>query len=152
MLELNFIDIYTKFKLEFYKKMFVRIEEREVTLTAVEIFCIEVIYALGRPSIQEFSNFVGISSPNATYKVNSLIKKGYVNKIQSNEDKREFHLEVTDKFLNYYSITYDYTKLVVERIKKRFDEAEIEQIDKLLEIISNELMPESNVNRYFSEK
>ena len=146
LLEKNFIDIYTKFKLEFYKKIFSRFAEREATLTAVEIFCVEAIYALKRPTIQEFANFIGISSPNAAYKVNSLIKKGYVNKRQSTSDKREFHLEVSGKFLEYYGLTYDYTILIVERIKLRFEEQEIEQIDKILSIINEELMLETNVD------
>lgn len=147
MLEENFINIYTKFKLEFYKKIFSRFEGREATLTAVEIFCVEAIYALNRPSIQEFSNFVGISSPNAAYKINSLIKKGYVNKVQSDYDKREFHLEVTEKFIAYYGITYDYTKVVVERIKERFKKEDVENIDKVLEIICNELMFEVDIKK-----
>ena len=37
--------------------------------------------ALEEPTINEFASFVNISSPNAAYKVNSLIQKGYVEKI-----------------------------------------------------------------------
>lgn len=142
MLEVNFMNIYTRFKLEFYKKIFAKIGNREATLTAVEIFCVEAIYALEKPTVQTFANFLGISSPNATYKVNSLIKKGYVNKIQSETDKREFHLEVSEKFIEYYGLTYDYTKQVVERIKKRFSPSEVEQLDKFINIIVEELMEE----------
>ncbi|MFI3226277.1 MAG: MarR family transcriptional regulator [Clostridia bacterium] len=145
LLETNFLNIYSKFKLEFYKKIFSRFENREATLTAVEIFCVEAIYALDKPTIQNFANFIGISSPNAAYKVNSLIKKGYVNKVQSEVDKREFHLEVSDKFMDYYGLTYDYTKVVVERMKQRFTPDEIEQLDRFIDIIVNELMSDANV-------
>lgn len=36
-------------------------------------------------------------SENAAYKINNLIKKGYLNKVRSENDRREDHLEVTEK-------------------------------------------------------
>lgn len=63
----------------------------------------ESIMALGRPSVNEFATFMRISPPNAAYKVNSLVKKGYIRKIQSPEDRREYHLEVTQKYIDYYN-------------------------------------------------
>ncbi len=83
MLETAFSEVYTKFKLHFYRKVFERWESREATLTTVETFCMEIIYALDRPTVNEFASFVQISPPNAAYKVNSLIRKGYLKKVQS---------------------------------------------------------------------
>ena len=97
MIEEAFIQVYTKFKLHFYKSLFEKIQQRETSLTTVETYCIEIIHAMGNPTIGEFASFIQISSPNAAYKVNSLIKKGYLTKVQSEDDKREYHLEVTDK-------------------------------------------------------
>ena len=89
MLDEAFNQVYTKFKLNLYKKIFNRFEAREATLTAVETFCMEVIYALDRPTINQFAYFVQISQANAAYKVASLIRKGYLRKERSTEDKRE---------------------------------------------------------------
>ncbi len=47
MLDQTFGQVYTKFKLHFYKQIFNRFEDREATLTTVESFCMEVIMALG---------------------------------------------------------------------------------------------------------
>ena len=80
MLEKDFNEVYTKFKLHFYRAVFGRFKRREATLTTVETFCMEIILALGEPTVNEFSNFVGISPPNAAYKINSLVQKGYVRK------------------------------------------------------------------------
>ena len=102
MFQQSFFSIYTKFKMHFYQKVFERIQEREATLTTVETFCMEMIYALDNPTVAEFANFANISSPNAAYKVNSLVKKGYLRKVQSKDDKREYHLEATEKYINYY--------------------------------------------------
>lgn len=147
MLETNFLNIYTRFKLESYKKIFARLDDQPTALSAVEIFSVEVIYALRNPTVQEFANFIGISSPNATYKVNSLIKKGYINKIRSKTDKREFHLEVSEKFSENYGLTYDYTKIISERIRQHFTQEEVEKIDKYIDIIVNDLMYESEVEQ-----
>lgn len=97
MLHQAFNEVYTKFKLHFYQEIFRRFQDREASLTTVETFCMEIIMALGKPTINEFSRFVAISPPNAAYKVNSLIQKGYVRKVQSPDDKRDYHLEVTQK-------------------------------------------------------
>ena len=83
MLEQAFQDVYTKFKLHFYRAVFGRFKRREATLTTVETFCMESIMALGRPTVNEFATFMCISPPNAAYKVNSLVKKGYIRKVQS---------------------------------------------------------------------
>ena len=142
MLEHAFVDIYTKFKLKFYRAVFHRFEAREANLSAVETFCVELIYALQRPTVREFADFAQISPPNAAYKINSLLKKGYIRKVQNEHDKREFHLEVTEKFLEYNGITYDYISIVMDRIRKRFSAQEVDQLEKMLDIISAELMPE----------
>ena len=78
MLEEVFTRVYTKFKLHFYQSVFSRFQNREASLTTVETFCMEIIYALERPTVNEFASFVQISPPNAAYKVNSLIRKGYL--------------------------------------------------------------------------
>lgn len=80
MLEEVFQDVYTKFKLHFYQNVFQRFATREATLTTVESFCMEGIMAMGEPTIAEFSRMMGISTPNAAYKIGSLVKKGYVEK------------------------------------------------------------------------
>ena len=142
MLDESFRDVYTKFKLHFYQEVFSRFQNREASLTAVETFCMEIIMALEEPTINEFASFVNISSPNAAYKVNSLIQKGYVEKIRSNQDRREYHLRPTQKYMDYYKISTGYLHTVMERINKRFTAEEARQLDRFLQIVGSELMPE----------
>lgn len=142
MLEQAFADVYSKFKLHFYKNVFDRFQEREASLTTVETFCMEIIQALGTPTVNEFASFVQISPPNAAYKVNSLIKKGYLSKVQSKNDRREYHLVVTKKYEDYYNISYSYLSIVMGRISERFPKEDVAKIEEMLTIISDELMPE----------
>ena len=102
----------------------------------------EIIYSINKPTINEFARIANISSPNAAYKVNNLIKKGYLNKVQSEVDKREFHLEVTQKYLDYYNISYSYIGNVTKRLEERLTPEELEVFEKALRIMSDELMSE----------
>ncbi len=142
MLEQVFAEVYSKFKLHFYKQVFGRFQDREASLTTVESFCMEIIQALDSPTVNEFASFVQISPPNAAYKVNSLIQKGYLRKVRSKDDRREYHLKVTQKYIDYYNISYGYLAKVMERIKQRFAEEDVTKLEKMLVVISKELMPE----------
>lgn len=145
MLQESFSTVYMKFKLHFYQKVFERLMDREATLTTVETFCMEIIYALGRPTVAEFAKVANISSPNAAYKISNLMKKGYLKKVRNEDDKRAYHLEVTEKYLNYYNISYNYMNVVMDRIANRFTPEEIAVLEKLLVITADELMPEIEI-------
>ena len=142
LLERSFVNVYTKFKMNYYRKIFSRFETREAHLTAVETFCVEVIHALGEPTVNEFAQYVSISQPNATHKIQNLIKKGYVEKIQSDSDRREFTLKVTDKYFQYYNVSNNYVLTVMKRMRERFSTEEIATFTNVLRIMSEELMTE----------
>lgn len=142
MLKQAFFDVYTKFKLHFYQEIFSRFQDREASLTTVETFCMETIQALGNPTINEFATFMRISAPNAAYKVNSLIKKGYIKKVQSPEDRREYHLQVTQKYIEYYNISSSYLVRVMDRVAERFSPEDCAKLEEILTVVSRELMPE----------
>lgn len=142
MLKHAFFNVYTKFKLHFYQEIFQRFQSREASLTTVETFCVETIQALGSPTVNEFATFMRISPPNAAYKVNSLVKKGYIRKVQSSQDRREYHLEVTQKYIDYYNVSTSYMVEVMDRIAHRFTPEECAKLEEMLTIVSQELMPE----------
>ena len=145
MLHQAFNEVYTKFKLHFYQEIFLRFQNREASLTTVETFCMESILALGSPTVNEFASFMRISPPNAAYKVNSLVKKGYINKVQSPDDRREYHLEVTQKYLDYYNISASYMVEVMDRIAARFSPEDCAKLEEMLTIVNQELMPEVDI-------
>ncbi|MCI8619633.1 MAG: MarR family transcriptional regulator [Oscillospiraceae bacterium] len=142
MLYEAFAEVFSKFKLYFYQKVFHRFQSREASLTTVEAFCMEVIHDLGTPTCNEFALFAQISPPNAAYKVNSLIQKGYLEKVRSKDDRREYYLVPTQKYLDYYNINYAYLRTVTERVKKRFSPEDVAKFEEILKTISQELMPE----------
>lgn len=142
MVDKSFVEIYDKFKLKFYRSVFELVREREGSLSAMEAFSLEVINMLSEPTVGQFADFLKISQSNATYKVNSLIKKGYLERQNSQTDRREYHLVLSEKYYNYESLMSSYELQVIERIKQRFSKEDLENFDRMLKIISTELMPE----------
>ena len=134
-LEANFLEVYDKFKFSFYRKVFSQVKE-------LEVFSLEVINQLGRPTIGKFAEFLNISQSNATYKVASLINKGYLRKERSGPDKREYYLVLSEKYYGYIGMMRDYVSTVMERMRERFPAQELNRVAEMLAIMSRELMPE----------
>lgn len=145
MIEENFNAVFDKFKFQFFRKIFESVRERDGSLTAMEAFALEIIELLDAPTIGEFAEFLNISQSNATYKVNSLMRKGYLVRQNSETDRREYHLVLSEKFHNYMSFLTTYEDTVAQRIQERFSEEELVTFDRILKTISEELMPECDV-------
>ncbi len=145
MLEDNFLQVYDKFKMEFFRRLFSLVREREGSLTAMEAFAVEVIHQMNAPTISQFAEFLGISQSNATYKVNNLIKKGYIVKENSDVDRREYHLMLSEKYYNYNGLMQSYIKTVMQRIRDRLSPEDVETFSRILGVISDELMPECDL-------
>ena len=142
MLEKNFAEVYDKFKLQFYRRVFDLVRERDGSLSAMEAFSLEVIQMLDAPTVGQFADFLNISQSNATYKVNSLIKKGYLERQNSTTDRREYHLILSEKYYNYRNLFANYEQKVMRRIEERFPREDVECFDRILKVMSDELMPE----------
>ena len=142
MVEENFTEVFEKFEMQFFRRIFDLVREREGSLSAMEAFSIEVIKMLDNPTVGQFADFLNISQSNATYKVNSLMKKGYLVRQNSSTDRREYHLVLSEKYYRYEELMTSYKHTVIERIKERFSPEDLKKFDEMLGVISHELMPE----------
>ncbi len=153
MLERNFQKVYNRFKLSLYARVFKEFHSKEEEkLSAMEVILMEIILALGAPTVNEFANMSTLSAPNAAYRINQLIKKGYLSKIQSEKDKREFHLKPTEKYIEKYGDIFGYINKVSGRIRERFPAEDVEKLDEMLGIIAAELMKETNILRMVGKR
>ena len=139
MLEDHILRITDKIHLQFYRRLFSIIKEREGSLTAMEVFAVEVIHALGSPTISEFADFLGISRPGASYKVSSLIQKGYIVKEPSLDDKREFRLILTEKYYNYIGLYEEGVKQYVREMERKFTGEQLATFDGYLTAVENQI-------------
>ena len=131
----DFEEIYRYLRLAHYQNLFATINEKPGSLSATEAFSVEVIYLLGEPTLGEFADFIGISQPNASYKVNALVSKGYITKESGESDKRECRLVVTKKFRDYYGSQVP----DISGITRKFSQEENAVLLKLSQRISKEI-------------
>ncbi len=129
-IEENFEIIYREFRLKLYKNIFKVLGEREGSLTATEFFSVEVIYLLDKPTVSEFADCLNITSSLAAYKVRSLMEKGYLVKVPT-DDKRSSRLLVTEKFMKYYHKEDSYGSFIFKMLSESLTEEELETTDKL---------------------
>lgn len=132
MLEKSFETLYLMFRSNYFKRVLEVIGNKEGSLSATESFCVEIIYLLGKPTVSEFAQYLSLSVPNATYKINNLVKKGYVVREQSQKDLREQFLCVTDKFLSYYGLNDAMIVSLMDRIRESFSEEDINTLDEMM--------------------
>lgn len=133
------MEAFSRVRLEFYRKVFTRVRERDGSLSAMEVFSLEVIYALNRPTISQFARFIGISQSNATYKVNSLTRKGYLVRCPSEEDGREYTLELSDKFYSYTNMLEGDIRGIIDKISTELSQDELMAVSKAVGIVLREL-------------
>ena len=145
MLGETFAQLFRKYRLFCYRKLFAAVREKPGSLSATEAFSADIIHLLGSPTVSQFAETIGISQPNATYKVNNLIRKGYIVKENSDTDRREYHLKLSDKFYCYNGLMQSYIDTVMARIHERFTPEELATFEHVLAVMSDELMPECDV-------
>ena len=125
--------LYEKVRLKHYRDLFSRVKERDGSLSATEAYAADVIYLLGDPTVSTFAETLGISQPNATYKINNLVAKGYATRTASDEDRRECRVSVADRFFSYYNTDYPFIAESVEQLKKLYTPQELALLEKMLD-------------------
>ncbi|WP_297790589.1 MarR family winged helix-turn-helix transcriptional regulator [uncultured Anaerococcus sp.] len=143
-------DIVKKTKLHFYRSIFKKYENSNTSLTFVETMLLEVIDYLEEPTINELVNFLYISQPNMSYKINILEKKGYVQKVKSDKDGRFSHIILTDKYYDYKNRKSEFTKSVLERVEEGLDEHGKRHLYLNLELVDKEL--EKKLEEFINSK
>ena len=122
------------------QKVIITPEFKDITNNDMHV--IEAI-GIGEPkNMSSIARELSVTVGTLTIAMNSLVKKGYVERIQSTTDKREYRLRPTQKYIDYYNISYSYLHLVMERAKQRFSPDDLTKLEEMLQIVSDELMPE----------
>lgn len=131
--------LYENFRLENYRELFGRIREKDGSLSATEAYAADVIYLLGNPTVSAFAEVLGVSQPNATYKVNNLETKGYVTRSTSDSDRRECRVSVDDRFYSYYNTDYPFIRHCLEQLEKDYTPDQIALFVEMLKDLNDSM-------------
>ncbi len=127
-------EIYSHVLIRYYQNLFASKNKEITDLNAMEISMLEIIYHLQQPTYSELSAFMNISQPNLTYRINNLIKKGYVESIVDEKDRRKHYLSVTGKFLDFYEIDNEYLSQISWQVMEQLSPKEHQVLEKILNI------------------
>lgn len=136
--EEKFDEIYKSFRIALYRHIFSIMGKRDGSLSATDFFSVETIYLLGSPTITEFAEMLNISAPNASYRVKSLIEKGYVEKSET-EKKNTFRLTVTEKFMRFYHEDVNYGHFILKNFSSGLNEGELATTGAVLDKIIGQI-------------
>ena len=101
-------------------------------INATEFAVMEFLSSKGEKSIQEIRDRILLASGSATYVVDNLEKKGYVNRKISQKDKRVTYIKLTKIGENLMDDIFPIHKI---NTKKIFDDLTEEELDALKEIL-----------------
>lgn len=123
------------------------IEERAIrtgeyhNATANDMHVIEAI-GMGNPkNMSSVAKALSVTTGTLTISVNSLVKKGFVERTRSEQDRRVVLISLTDKGKQVYRKHRGFHEELVESIVNRLDDDEKILLEKVL----------SNLNQYFKE-
>jgi len=139
MLSQEITNLYNQLRLNSYRQLFGAIRERDGSLSATEAYAVDVIFLLGNPTVTQLAEALGISQPNATYKVNNLVAKGYVVKTSSEEDRRECRLQLSEKFYRYYQESTRFVDDTVAALEKNHTPEELAVFENVLRTLKKEV-------------
>lgn len=142
MLEHEILRLFRALRLLSYRRMFGAIREKSGSLSATEAFSADVIHLLGRPTLSQFAAFLGISQPNATYKVSSLVSKGYVKKTVPEADRREVRLETCGKFDRYFEEQSEQVTQTIASLSDTFSPEQIQTAGAVLAALAGRIEAE----------
>ena len=129
-----FDDIYNKFMDNFYKK-----NEKKSNITNNEDYYLNIIYSLKKITLTKFAEIAQITKPAATQIINKYIDKGYVTKKVSENDKRVYYIELTEKIKKHCTETYQKLNKMYKDCLSFLSEEEISQFNNILLKINENL-------------
>ena len=124
------IEIITKLigdlEAEFIKKY------QEEGFTARQIEYIDTINMLGNPNLGEIAKALKLSKPSVTAIVDKLASKGYIEKFQSDEDRRSFHVHLSTKGKNLVKMHGETHNKLADMLHKNLDSNDLKKLVTIL--------------------
>ncbi len=128
-----FEDIYYYLDDELTKKAMAQFNIEDLSKISINhLDYLEVINKKGKPTLGEIAAELEYAKPSVTTMVNKLIKQGFVRKVQSDEDKRVFYVELTDLGKALVEVQLSVYREFANDLEKILEEDEVERLSVLL--------------------
>ena len=101
-------------------------------LSMRQVYYLDTILEMGQPTFSDLAQQLNLSKPSVTALVHKLIQKGYVHKIQSDEDRRTYHILPAPKAQEFTRMHQAFHQHLVEIFTQRLNKTELQQLADLL--------------------
>jgi DNA-binding MarR family transcriptional regulator len=108
-------------------------QEQFAELSMRQVYYLETILRMESPTFSDVAQNLGITKPSVTAIVEKLIQKGYVEKVQSENDRRTYHIIPTKKAATFSQLHENTHRQMAQLFTKTLNEAEIQQLTGLLQ-------------------
>ncbi len=108
-------------------------------LTLAQMHYLEVLNQLENPNVTELATEMNLSKPTVTVALDKLIQKGYITKVQSDDDRRSSHLHLTKKGMLINQMHEHAHGQFAELMRESLEPDELEKLTLLLEKLTNKL-------------
>jgi len=103
-------------------------------------------------TLSELHKQIGIEQPTAVRTLDRMERDGLVQRIPSTEDRRAFHIKLTQKAEQHRQNIGHCAELLNQKALQGFTQSEINQLTEFLERITSNLGIESNMNKKRTHK
>jgi DNA-binding MarR family transcriptional regulator len=101
-------------------------------LTINQFHYIDAVAQLGKPTITEIAKHLNLTKASATIGVDKLVGMGYVVKARSNDDKRVYHVSITEAGERLVQAKYQALQEYGRFIRASLSEDEAKQFEETL--------------------
>lgn len=101
-------------------------------ITMNQMHYLETIARLEQPTFGDIAEHLNVTRPSVSTIIKKLIHSGYINKKQSPDDGRVYHLHLTEKGLRFNQLHTEVHKILAQRITENLNTEEIESLSGLL--------------------
>ena len=104
-----------------------------------DYYYLTVIYQLGNPNLSDVAKELNLTRPSISAMVQRLLKNDLIQKIQSEKDKRVFHLSLTKKGLRIVQGDDELYRNLANGLKEMLTETQLSDVDCLLSMLIDKL-------------
>ncbi|MRS03693.1 MarR family transcriptional regulator, partial [bacterium] len=104
----------------------------EEGFTVRQMEYIDVIGRLENPNLGEIATALKLSKPSVTAIVDKLTEKGFIDKYQSDEDRRSFHVHLSAKGKKMARLHHETHQRIAELFSRNLSEKDLKTLITLL--------------------
>ena len=127
-----------KYLVERFTRLLAIMEDQVLThkelsdLSIRQLNYLDLIRSFENPKVSDIVNHLGVSKPTVAIVLKDLMRKGYINKMQSSRDKRIYNIELTPKGKKINVIHDQAHERIVREIFHCLTVREVEQFQHLV--------------------